>query len=98
MYQRITSSYPHHPRKWTQKNGIFESILKNFGRESNTEMEFLHRDEFEQKYAQKFEYPVILQEDKNLSVAISQAELNEIKTLDELISQVKIVNKMPGSS
>lgn len=72
--------------------------MKNFGRESNTEMEFLHRDEFEQKYAQKFEYPVILQEDKNLSVAISQAELNEIKTLDELISQVKIVNKMPGSS
>ena len=65
---------------------------KKFREESNTEMEFLHRDEFEQKYAQKFEYPVILKEDKNLSVVISQAELNEIKTLDELISQVKIAS------
>ena len=46
----------------------------------------------QQKYAQKFEYPLILKEDKNLSVAISQAELNQIKTLDELISQVKIVS------
>ena len=43
-------------------------------------MEFWHRDEFEQKYARKFEYPVILKEDKDLSVMISQAELNEIQT------------------
>ena len=65
---------------------------KKFREESNTEMEFLHRDEFEQKYAQKFEYPLILKEDKDLSVVISQAELNQIKTLDDLISQVKIVS------
>ena len=65
---------------------------KKFREKSNIEMEFLHRDEFEQKYAQKFEYPVILKEDKNLSVVISQAELNKIKTLDELISQVEIVS------
>ena len=54
-------------------------------------MEFLHRDEFEQKYAQKFEYPIILKEDKeskNLSIMISQAELNQIQTLDELIFQI----------
>ena len=62
---------------------------KKFREESNTEMEFLHRDEFEQKYARKFQYPVILKEDKDLSVMISQAELNQIKTLDELISQVE---------
>ena len=52
----------------------------------------MHRDEFEQKYARKFKYPVILKEDNDLSVAISQAELNQIKTLDELISQVKIIS------
>ncbi len=52
-------------------------------------MEFLHRDEFEQKYSRKFEEPVILKEDNDLSVMISQAELNEIKTLDELSSQVE---------
>ncbi len=53
---------------------------KQFREESNTDMEFLHRDEFEQKYARKFKYPVILKEDNDLSVAISQAELNQIKT------------------
>ncbi len=62
---------------------------KKFREESNTEMEFLHRDEFEQKYSRKFEYPVILKEDNDLSVMISQAELNEIKTLDELRAQVE---------
>ncbi len=62
---------------------------KKFREESNKEMEFLHRDEFEQKYARKFEYPVILKENNDLSVMISQAELNEIQTLDELISQVE---------
>ncbi len=62
---------------------------KKFREESNTEMEFLHRDEFEQKYSRKFEDPVILKEDNDLSVMISQAELNEIKTLDELSSQVE---------
>ena len=71
--------------------GLFKEHKKwkQFREESNTEMEFLHRDEFEQKYARKFEYPVILKEDNDLSVMISQAELNEIKTLDELISKVE---------
>ena len=62
---------------------------KKFREASNTEMEFLHRDEFEQKYNQKFEYPVILKEDNEISVMIDKAELNEIKTLDQLISQVE---------
>ncbi len=71
--------------------GLFKEHKKwkQFREASNTEMEFLHRDEFEQKYARKFEYPVILKEDNDLSVMISQAELNEIKTLDELISKVE---------
>ncbi len=86
---------------------------KQFRESSNTEMEFLHRDEFEQKYARKFEregcrltlgiphaveYPVILKkEDNDLRVAITQAELNQIQTLDELISQVKTVSQLPTS-
>ena len=54
-------------------------------------MEFLHRDEFESKYDRKFDYPIILkQEDgeEDLYVAISQAELSKIQTLDELILKV----------
>ena len=70
---------------------------KQFREESSTEMEFLHRDEFEQKYARQSEYPVILKEDKDLSVVISQTELNQIKTLDELIERVKIVSESPAS-
>ena len=62
---------------------------KQFRKTSNTEMEFFHRDEFEQKYAQKFDYPVILKEENKLSVMISQEELNQISTLEQLISQVE---------
>ncbi len=61
---------------------------KKFREESKTEMEFLHKDEFEQKYGQKFEYPLILKDDKDLSVMISKVQLNEIKTLDKLIYKV----------
>lgn len=71
--------------------GIFKEHKKwkEFRKESNTEMEFLHRDEFEQKYGQKFDYPVILKQDDELSVTIDRAELNQIQTLDELISKVE---------
>ncbi len=62
---------------------------KEFREASNTEMEFLHRDEFEQRYTRKFDYPVILKEDNELSVLISQTKLNEISTLNQLISQVE---------
>ena len=62
---------------------------RKFREESNTEMEFLHRDEFEQKYDRQFEYPVVLKQDRDLSPMISKSELNKIQTLDELISQVE---------
>ena len=69
---------------------------KQFRETSNIEMEFLHRDEFEQKYAQKFDYPLILQEDDELRIVVSPAELNQIQTLEELIARVKIVGQMPS--
>lgn len=62
---------------------------KEFRKKSHTEMEFLHRDEFEKKYDRKFDYPVILRGDKDLEIVVSQSELNEIQTLDELISRVE---------
>lgn len=63
---------------------------KQFRQESKTEMEFLHRDEFEQKYSQKFEYPVVLKEDNGLIVLIEKTELNEMKSLNELIEKVQV--------
>lgn len=62
---------------------------KEFREQSNTEMEFLHRDEFEQKYDRKFDYPLVLKQDNELSVMIPQAELNQIQTIDELIAKVE---------
>ena len=62
---------------------------KKFRESSEIEMEFLHRDEFEKKYGQEFEYPIVLKQDSSLDVAISKTKLNEIKTLDELIYEVK---------
>ena len=63
---------------------------KQFRSTSSTDMEFLHRDEFQQQYDRAFEYPVVLKKDNNeLEIAISHTELNKIKTLDELIARVE---------
>ena len=64
---------------------------KEFREQSSAEMKFLHRDEFEQEYQRKFDYPVVLKEDE-LEVVISQAELNDIPTLDRLIEEVNKVS------
>lgn len=64
---------------------------RQFRERSTIEMEFLHKDEFAEKYAQKFAYPVVLNEKKDLRVLISQQELNQIKTLAELIEKVNHV-------
>ena len=76
--------------------GVFKEHKqwKEFRESSDTEMEFLHRDEFEQKYTrQEFEYPVVLQqEDNDLRVAITQSQLNQIQTLDKLIEKVKTLS------
>ena len=65
---------------------------KRFRETSNVDMEFLHRDEFEQKYNQEFDYPVILKQDDDISIMIAKTKLNEIKTLDQLISQVESIS------
>ena len=65
---------------------------RQFQSESSIEMQFLHRDEFEQEYQQKFDYPVILKSEQQLEIAISQSELNNISTLDSLIERVNQVS------
>ena len=65
---------------------------KEFRERSSAEMRFLHRDEFEQEYQRKLDYPVVLKEDKDLEVVISQAELEDIPTLDRLMEEVNKVS------
>lgn len=63
---------------------------KRFREESAADMVFLHRDEFQKKYASKFgykfTYPIVLVEaDKGLEIFISTEEMNGLKTPHALI-------------
>jgi 5-methylcytosine-specific restriction endonuclease McrBC GTP-binding regulatory subunit McrB len=62
---------------------------KEFRENTDIEMEFLHRDEFETKYEMKLDYPVILKGTDPLEIAIPKEQLDKFKSLDELISAVK---------
>jgi hypothetical protein len=62
---------------------------KEFRESSAIEMEFLHRDEFEEKYSMKLDYPVVLKDADPLETAISQEQLQKYTTLEELINAVK---------
>lgn len=62
---------------------------KEFRESTNIEMEFLHRDEFEEKYHIELDCPVILTGPEPLETVISKKQLEEFKSLDELISAVE---------
>ncbi|MFX0083503.1 MAG: hypothetical protein ACFE94_17285 [Candidatus Hodarchaeota archaeon] len=59
---------------------------KKFINNLNIDTEFLHRDEFEKKYEfRNAKYPsAYLNEGGNLSILISQEEMNSVKNLDEM--------------
>ena len=63
---------------------------KNFREQSNMEMIFYHKDEFEQEFPnQKFTYPVVLlKNNDNLSELLSSEELNTMKSAEALISKL----------
>jgi hypothetical protein len=61
---------------------------KEFRENSDIEMEFLHRDEFETKYKMKQDCPVIFKGPEPLEIAISKEQLEKFKSLDELINAV----------
>jgi hypothetical protein len=62
---------------------------KEFRENADIDMEFLHRDEFEEKYNMKLEYPVVLRESDTLETALTHEELDVFDTLDALIDAVK---------
>ncbi len=77
--------------------GVFgeRKIWKDFREKASSEMEFLHKDEFQKNYASKFvyafEYPVILiASNENFEVFISKEELEGLEKPEELI---QLVNK-----
>ncbi len=68
---------------------------KKFRESFKDELEFLHKDEFEKKYKEIREYPIILRIDDSdkFDELISKDSLNKIKTITDLIDflHVKVV-------
>jgi hypothetical protein len=64
---------------------------KEFRENTDIDMEFLHRDEFENKYGMKLPCPVILKGTNPPEIAIAKEKLEEFKNLDELIKAVEKV-------
>ncbi len=52
-------------------------------------MEFLHRDEFEKKYNQRFQYPVILKKETTIEVLLKKEDIDSLADLDALIAAVQ---------
>lgn len=53
------------------------------------EMEFLHKDEFEQRYGQTRNYPVILENSEPPRVLIGAGELSKFNSVEELIKRIE---------
>jgi len=66
-------------------------IWKTFRKESNLNMEFHHKDEFEEKFPSvKMIYPTILRlEDHQLTTVLTEDVLNEISDIEALIARLK---------
>jgi len=78
--------------------GVFseKSEWLRFREREKTTMQFLHKDEFVERYNSKwlpkYDYPIILVEkNQNLEVAVTKEDFENIKTSKELINEVKKV-------
>ncbi|MEL4896747.1 GTPase [Crocosphaera sp. Alani8] len=77
--------------------GITYGILKEnqewkaYRESSRNELEFLHKDEFEKKYQQTRDYPIVLASDTDnkLSELISKEELNKLESAEQLIKKLQ---------
>lgn len=70
------------------------SIWKKFRKETDLEMEFLHKDEFSKiyksKFGHKFTFPIVLAETQNgLEIFVKTEELNEMDIAEGLIAMIK---------
>ncbi|MFS4494870.1 GTPase [Maribacter sp. 2308TA10-17] len=70
------------------------SVWKKYRKETNLQMEFLHKDEFAKAYASKFGYkftfPIVLAETNDgLEIFVKTEELDKAKNAEELIGLIK---------
>jgi hypothetical protein len=66
---------------------------KDFRESSADELEFLHKDEFEEKYQEKRDYPIILKtNDQNgLDELVGKDDLNKLTSAKELIKKLEAI-------
>jgi len=65
-------------------------VWKKFREESDTELVFYHKDEFENEFKKGFTYPIVLKEENGeLAEYISTDKINAISDVEDLIAQLK---------
>lgn len=74
-------------------HGVFseKEEWRKYRESTQHELEFLHKDEFEEKYGKdkEYSYPVVLKSGENsLEVLLSTEEINALSGLEELVSSL----------
>ncbi len=65
-------------------------VWKKFREESDTELVFYHKDEFENEFNKKCTYPIVLKEENGeLTEYITTDKINAINDVEDLIAQLK---------
>jgi hypothetical protein len=62
---------------------------KKFRESSSHKIIFLHKDELEEQFTERFSYPIILKNDSGLNIFISTEELNNISAPEKLIKLIE---------
>ncbi len=66
---------------------------KEFRKRTSLEMEFLHKDEFEQLHKNSFDYPVVLKQSgkqaDSIDLFLNSDEISHLKSVDELIALIE---------
>jgi hypothetical protein len=67
------------------------TIWKSYRNESDLEMEFYHKDEFENTFPNvRIQYPTVLKlKDQQLTTVLTPEVLNDIKNVEDLIERLK---------
>ena len=86
------STYNCHLCKLTHGLTSEKNTWTKFIAETKSELIFLHKDEYENQYNQKFTYPVVLKSLKNgVQVLLSHHEIKEMRNVEELITRIQSI-------
>lgn len=83
------STYPCNLCAVTFGNLGMKMEWKKFVNSLDVDVEFLHKDEFKEKYKRDGQFPSVYIKNTSFDVFISQAEMNAVENLHELMDLVK---------